>query len=88
MKVDGKPLAHTDQTGKLLQNKVQVINCQNAEQARKLATLLAKYGSVFSTGDDDMGRTPLMDLSIPVKDGTRLIRQTPYRLGPKKEAKA
>ncbi|XP_067943127.1 uncharacterized protein [Watersipora subatra] len=62
--------------------------CQNAEPARKLATLLTKYGSVFSTGDNDMGKTLLVEHSIPVKDGTRPIRQSSHRLGPEKEAEA
>ena len=62
--------------------------CQNKEQARKLATLLIKYGPVFSTGKDDMGRTSLMEHSIPVKDETGPVHQPPHRLGLEKEAEA
>ena len=49
---------------------------------------LTKYGSVFSTGDDDMGKTLLIGHSILVKAETQPIRQPPHCLRPKKEAKA
>ena len=35
-----------------------------------------------------MGRTTLIEHSIPVVEGTRPIRQPPHRLGPEKEAEA
>ena len=62
--------------------------CKNSGQAHQVAQLLQEYGQVFSTGDDDTGRTTLVEHSIPVQPGTRPIRQPPHRLGPEKEAEA
>ena len=62
--------------------------CEEPSQARKLARLLTEYSTVFSTGDGDVGRTTLVEHSIPVEEGTRPIRQPPHRLGPEKEAEA
>ena len=47
-----------------------------------------QYQDVFSKGADDVGRTTLVEHSIPVVEGTRPIRQPPHRLGPEKEAEA
>ena len=63
-------------------------NCETEEQERQLAELLRKYSTVFSTGDEDVGLTDLVEHSIPVAPGTRPIRQPPHRLGPEKEAEA
>ena len=63
-------------------------NCDSAEQEEKLAALLKKYGPVFSSGEEDVGLTELVQHSIPVVPGTRPIRQPPHRLGPEKEAEA
>ena len=53
-----------------------------------LANLLRRYGEVFSKDSGDIGRTSLVEHSIPVVEGTRPIRQPPHRLGPHKEAEA
>ena len=57
-------------------------------QTSRLAALLGRYVTVFSTGDDDVGITSDVKHSIPLKEGTRPIRQPPHRLGPDKEAEA
>ena len=62
--------------------------CEEPRQTRELAGLLTEYSTVFSTGDGDVGRTTLVEHSIPVEEGTRPIRQPPHRLGPEKEAEA
>ena len=43
---------------------------------------------MFSRNDQDVGRTDLVEHSIPVQEGTRPIRQPPHRLGPQKEQEA
>ena len=58
------------------------------QEADDLASLLHEFATVFSTGDDDNGRTHLMTHSIPVEPGTRPIRCPPHRLGPEKEEEA
>ena len=60
--------------------------CTEAEQQQAIAQLLANYSDVFSCGEDDPGRTKLMEHSIPVQPGTRPIKQAPRRLGVEKEA--
>ena len=62
--------------------------CEEPRQTGELAGLLTEYSTVFSTGDGDVGRTTLVEHSIPVEEGTRPIRQPPHRLGPEKEAEA
>ncbi|XP_067929672.1 uncharacterized protein [Watersipora subatra] len=57
-------------------------NCEGTGQMARLASLLSRYATVFSTGDDDVGRTS----GVEHMEGTRLIRQTPHRLGREKEA--
>ena len=64
------------------------VNCKDAEEEQSLARLLWKYGKVFSTGEEDVGLTTMVEHSIPVAPGTRPIRQPPHRLGPEKEAEA
>ena len=63
-------------------------NCQDPHQEEQLSTLLTQYQDVFSRGSEDMGRTTLVEHSIPVAEGTRPIRQPPRRLGSEKEAEA
>ena len=63
-------------------------NCDTTEQEERLAGLLQKYSPVFSSGEEDMGPTSLVEHGIPVVPGTRPIRQPPHRLGPEKEAEA
>ena len=63
-------------------------NCDNQSQERQLSALLIQYQDVFSRGAEDMGRTKLIEHSIPVIEGTRPIRQPPHRLAPEKEAEA
>lgn len=43
-------------------------------ETRKLAELLTRYSSVFSTGNRDAGRTTLMEHSISLTQGARPIR--------------
>ena len=62
--------------------------CKEPSQSGQLARLLTKYSTVFSTGDGDVGRTTLVEHTIPIEEGTRPIRQPPHRLGPEKEAEA
>ena len=61
-------------------------NCGTVGQQQQVAQLLQDYSSVFSSGDRDLGSTTLIEHSIPIKEGTRPIRQHPHRLGPEKEA--
>ena len=56
-------------------------NCHDLTQKELLSTLLTKYQAVFSKGAKDMGRTTLVEHSIPAVEGTRPIRQPPRRLG-------
>ena len=63
-------------------------NCGTGDQEEQLSRLLTRYQDVFSMGDGDVGRTSLVEHSIPVIGGTRPIRQPPHRLGPEKEAEA
>ena len=59
--------------------------CQTTEQYSRMAQLLTAYGDVFSKGDDDVGKTDLVQHSIPVVEGTKPIRQPPRRLGAEKD---
>ena len=63
-------------------------NCHNLTQEEQLSTLLTQYQDVFSKGAEDMGRTTLVEHSIPVVEGTRPIRQPPRRLDSEKKAEA
>ena len=63
-------------------------SCGNAQEAQQLVALLSWHGSIFSTGDDDIGSTTLVEHSIPTPPGTKPIRQHPHRLGPEKEVEA
>ena len=62
--------------------------CRDASQRAKMADLLRRYGDVCSKDSGDIGRTSLVEHSIPVMERTRPIRQPPHRLGPHKEAEA
>ena len=62
--------------------------CEGPVQSRRFAKLLTEYSTAFSTGDGDVGRTTLVEHSIPLEEGTRPIRQPPHRLEPEKEAEA
>ena len=63
-------------------------NCKSTSQEEQLASLLRKYRDVFSSGEEDVGLTSLVQHSIPIAPDTRPIRQPPHRLGPEKEAEA
>jgi hypothetical protein len=65
-----------------------VDNCSDSREAHSLRALLCQYSSVFSTGDQDMGKTELVEHSIPLVPGARPFRQAPHRLGPAKEFEA
>ena len=59
--------------------------CETTEQYQQMARLLTAYSDVFSRGDSDVGRTDLVQHSIPLLDGTKPIRQPPRRLGAEKD---
>ena len=59
--------------------------CETDNQFAKLASLFTAYQDVFSKGDNDVGRTDVMEHSIPLTEGTRPIRQPPRRLGLEKD---
>ena len=61
-------------------------SCTSHAERAQVARVLNKYGSVFSTGDMDIGQTNLVKHTIPVVEGTRPIRQPPHRLGAEKES--
>lgn len=54
-------------------------SCHGLEEIRTLAALLPKYGTVFSTGDGDVGFITLVEHGIPVVEVTRPIRLPPHR---------
>ena len=51
--------------------------CKTDHQFARLAGLLITYQDVVSKGDNDVGRTDVMEHSIPLMEGTRPIRQPP-----------
>lgn len=59
--------------------------CTSIEQEGRLQKLLVDYADVFSSGEDDVGLTNLVQHSIPLLPGTDPIRQPPRRLGPEKD---
>jgi hypothetical protein len=63
-----------------------VKNCADRKAKNGLRDLLLRYQDVFSQGEQDTGRTNLIEHQIPLKPGTRPVRQPPHRLGPEKEA--
>ena len=69
-------------------HKQAVAGCQTQDQEQELTALLRKYHDVFSKFDSDVGRTKMVEHSIPLVEGARPIRQPPHRLGPQKEAEA
>ena len=58
--------------------------CETDDQFAKLAGLLIAYKEVFSKGDTDVGRTDVIEHSIPLLESTHPIRQPPRQLGLKK----
>ena len=56
-------------------------HCRDAGQRRNLAELLTEFADVFSRGEDDVGRTDLIQHSIPTGPDVRPIKQPPRRLG-------
>ena len=56
------------------------------DEKAQLEALLVKHQGVFSNGKFDVGRTKVTQHSITVQDGTRPIKQRPYRHGPIQEA--
>ena len=67
----------------LLEQTRQV--CKTNDQFASLAGLLTAYQDGFSRGDNDVRRTDIEKHSIPLLDGTRLIRQPTRRLGLEKD---
>ena len=52
----------------------------------RIEEFLAAAADVFSTGEDDIGRTDMVQHDIPVKPGTAPVRQPPRRMGGVKDA--
>ena len=69
--------------GKLYQDAREV--CTSEQQEKQLAGVLRDFADVFSKGETDMGRTDLVEHTIPLEPGTDPIRQPPRRLGPEKD---
>ena len=59
--------------------------CETDDQFAKLASLLIANQDVFSKEDTDVGRTDVIEHSIPLLDSTRPTRQPPRRLGLEKD---
>ena len=53
---------------------------------RAVHRILCDYSDVFSKDSSDVGRTTLIQHSIPVAPNTKPIRHALRRLGPEKEA--
>lgn len=86
-------LTHSDNTDEVPRHLQSLFdaaskNCTEKLHRDRLAKLLKDYSTVFSTGEHDVGRTHLVEHSIPLLENTRPIRQPPHRLGPEKEAEA
>ena len=85
-------LPHQDGCASLLPEHIEslyqeaTVACSQPHQKQDIRKLLVSYSDVFSTGDNDMGLTKLVSHSIPVKSGTKPIKQAPRRLGTEKEA--
>jgi len=60
--------------------------CSSEQERSGVARLLSEYADVFSSGPTDVGRTSLVEHSIPVFPGTKPIRHAPRRLGPEKDS--
>ena len=54
------------------------------EQARRLGMLLDLYQAVFSRNGQNVEKTDLVKHSIPVQEGTHLIRQSPTGKDPRR----
>lgn len=52
---------------------------------QQLAQLLVEFADVFREGDTYMGRTSLVEHTIPLVPDTDPIRQPPQRLGPERD---
>ena len=63
-------------------------NCQRLDQLTRLGQLLVRYQHTFSRRNKDVGHTSEGENTIPLKEGTRSIRQPPHWLGPEKGAEA
>ena len=61
-------------------------HCKTEHDRQQVATLLCKYSDVFSQGEEDVGRTELVQHEVLTVPNTQPIRQAPYRVGPEKEA--
>lgn len=61
-------------------------SCRGEQEPQRLANLLNDYSTVFSTGYDGVGRTALVEPSIPVMEETRPVRLPPHQLELEKEA--
>ena len=67
----------------LLEQTSQI--CETDDQFAKLTGLLIAYQDVFSKGDTDVGRTDVIEHSIPLLKSTRPIGQPLRQLEPKKD---
>ena len=56
------------------------------DQVKRAMGLLQKNQSIFSTGKYDLGRTAVVQHTIPLVRDARPIKQRPYRHGPVQEA--
>lgn len=63
-----------------------ILKCQEPQEGRMLAELLTRHGNVFSTGDEDMGKTTLVEHRISLVDDAWPVPQHAHRLGPGEEA--
>ncbi|XP_067951770.1 uncharacterized protein [Watersipora subatra] len=63
-----------------------IVHCRSDCDRQQVVRLLDQYADVFSKGDGDVGRTTLVQHEIPTISDAQPIRQTPYRVGPEKEA--
>lgn len=60
--------------------------CSTEQQRQAVGQLLTQYADVFSSSEQDIGRTTLVTHEIPVVPGVTPIHQPPRRLGFQKEA--
>ena len=76
----GEPLGRGKEVPAYVQELYQAADAACEEGgAGSLQKLLCKYESVFSTGDEDVGRTSLVEHQIPLEEGTRPIRRRKLR---------
>ena len=84
---------HTSTTSKVSDHLEAMFQkaCQDGvlkKQASRLVQLLSRCQAVFSQNNQAVGKTDLVQHSIPVQEGTWPIRQYLHRLGPQKEQEA